>query len=277
METNNVHPIVVPYDFTAVSDLAIDHAAQIARLDGSPITLLNIIDKSTQHFIKTNNLVGGLLSEKLKAVCEECNKKYGVPFNYVLRKGRIISIRSAASDLKASLIVIGIDQPKTAVSQILRMIGTSPTPVYVVQDSIQWKPFKSIIFPVDKFEETRQKISCCVKLAKNTGAQVKLFSIKKANWGEQKNQEVVVSQIEKVLLENHIPFTLEYAKGKEVDFANELLEYGKVQNADLFVLMKKPQVYFANTFFNKDDKKVLLNIHNIPSVYVNSKDYGRYY
>lgn len=277
MEANNVHPIVVPYDFTPVSDIAIDHAAQMAKLFNNPITLINIIDKSTQYFIRSNNLIENLLNTKLKEICEVASKKYNIPVNFVIRKSRIIKIRKIADDLHASMMVIGIDQPKSAVSQVLRMIGTSPAPVYVIQKQLDWKPFKTIVFPVDKFEETRQKVSCCVKLAKTTNANVKLFSIKKKLWSDQQKQDVVIKQIKKVLIENNIPFTLDHSKGKEENFEDEILEFGKAQNADLFILMKTPQVYFANTFFHKGDKKVLLNAHNIPAVYVNSRDYGRYY
>lgn len=273
MKPVNPYPVVVPYDFTPISDVAIDHAAQIAKLCNYPITILNVVDKSTQQFIRANKLNGNLLNSKLQEICEKGIKEHDIPFNYMVRKGRIISIRQIAKELHASFLFMGIDKPKNATSRILRMIGTSPAPVYVIQDKIDWKPIKSIIFPIDGFEETRQKISCAINLAKSTGANIKLFSIKKAEWGRQKSQEVVITQIEKVLIENAVPFTLEFAKGPEEYFADELLEFGKA-NGELFILMKTPRIYFANSFFNKNDKKVLLNTHNIPAIYVNSRELG---
>jgi hypothetical protein len=273
MEPIKPYPVIVPYDFTPISDIAIDHAAEIAKLCNYPITILNIVDKSTQFFIKENNIIGNLLNSKLQSICEEGSKKFNIPFNYLLQKSRVISIRKIAAELHASFLVIGIDKPKTDASTILRMIGTSPAPVYVIQDKIEWKPIKSIIFPIDGFVETRQKISCAINLARSTGANLKLFSIKKAGWGRQKTQEVVIAQIEKELIEHKIDFTLEFAKGQEEYFADELLEYGKA-NGELFILMKTPRTFFANTFFDKSDKKVLLNTHNIPTVYVNSREVG---
>jgi nucleotide-binding universal stress UspA family protein len=276
MEGIKDQPILVPYDFTPVSDVALAHAANYSQICGNPIIILNIVDDSTQKFLKHHNQIDTFLNKKLQIISEEIADKYKVKTSSLVRKGKIISIRSIADELGISIMFIGIDQPQTLASKVLKVVGSSPAPVYIVQGDVPWKEIRTLVFPVDDFEETRQKISCTVKLAKQTNAKVKLLSISLDDRDRQLNQEVRVKQIEKILLENRIPFTTEYAKQKEKNFADELLEYAQTNNGDIFILMKTPRTFFPNLFISPVDKKVLLNSHNIPSIYINPRDIGRY-
>ncbi|MFA4851473.1 MAG: universal stress protein [Bacteroidales bacterium] len=276
MTTKENHPILVPYDFTSVSDVAIIHAASIAKLTGYPLIILNIVDESTQKFLKQHNQIEKFLNINLEKICEKTRKNFHVKVSFLIKKGSIISIRNIAENLHISYMFIGIDQPHTLASQVLRMIGNSPAPVYVVQGNIKWKDINTIVFPVDSYEETRQKISCTIIIAKYTNATVRLFSIKLRNKERQYTQDVRVRQIEKMLLEKEIPFVTDYATRDEKEFPDELPEYATTNNADLFILMKTPTLYFNNLFINPIDKKVLLNSQNIPSIYINPRDVGRY-
>jgi len=270
------HPILVPYDFTPVSDVALAHAASYSQICGDPIIILNIVDESTLKFLKHHNQIDQFLNKKLQVISEEIADKYNVKTSSLVRKGKIISIRNIAEELAISIMFIGIDQPQTLASKVLKVVGSSPAPVYVVQGEIKWKDIKTVVFPVDDFEETRQKIGCTVKLAKQTNAKVNLLSITLDDRDRQINQEVRVKQIEKALLEHRIPFETEYAKQKEKNFADELLEYAQINKADILILMKTPRTFFPNLFISPVDRKVLLNSHNIPSIYINSRDVGRY-
>lgn len=276
METKKEHPILIPYDFTSVSDVAITHAAEFSKLCGQPLIVLNIIDESTRKFFRYHSQINQLLNTQLDNICKRAAKKYKVPVSYLVREGEILSINNVAKELSISYMFIGIDQPHTLVSKVLRMIGSSPVPVYVVQGNIEWKNIKTIAFPVDSYEETRQKTACAVKLAKLNKATVKLFSVYIKEKEQNTIQRVRVKQIEKMLFENEVPYTTEYAQGEEEDFADELLEYGQANKTDMYVLMKTPRTYFSNYFFSAVDKKVLLNTHNVPSVYVNPRDAGIY-
>jgi len=272
----DVQPILIPYDFTSVSDVAIEHAANLAKLTNQPLIILNILDESTLKFLKSHDKIEHFLKTNLEVLCKKVIKKHNVSADFLIKKGSILSISDTAKELNISYMFIGIDQPHTLASKVFKMIGCSPAPVYVIQGNIKWKDVKTIVFPVDSFEETRQKISCTMKIAKLTNASVKLFSIYLRDKEKQYYQDVRLKQIEKQLRENEIPYTSEYAKEEE-KFPDELLKYAEANNGDLFILMKTPRLYFANIFINPVDKKVLLNTQNIPSIYINHRDVGRYY
>jgi hypothetical protein len=270
------YPILIPYDFTSVSDKAIEHAARISKLTRSPLIILNIVDESTLKFLKRHNYLEKFLNIGLEKICEKIRNKFHVKVTFLIKKVGVYSIRDIAEKMHISFMVIGIDQPQTLASKVLRMIGNSPSPVYVVQGDIKWKNINTIVFPVDSYEETRQKISCTIKIAKYTKATVRLFSVKLKDKERQYFQDVRVRQIEKMLLEKEIPFITDYATRDEKEFSDELPEYAAAHNADLFILMKTPRLYFNNTYINPIDKKVLLNSQNIPSIYINPRDMGRY-
>jgi len=270
----DTHPILVPYDFTPVSDFALSHAVHFAKLSRKTIILLNVLDEATQKLLKRSNKMEQFLKDNLDAICKKNTKKIKVQINYLIKKTDLLYIRDIAKDIKASMMFIGIDQPHTLASKTLRMIGTSPCPVYVVQGNIEWRGAKMIVFPVDSYEETRQKISCTLKIAKFTGATVRLFSINIRDKERKYIHNIRVKQIEKLLEENEIPFITDLAKRDEKYFPDELQEYAKENDADLFILMKTPRLYFNNLFVNPIDKKVLLNSQNIPSVYINPRDVG---
>jgi len=272
METQKEHPVMVPYDFTSVSDVVLTHAGNYCRISNRPLMVLNIVDNSTRKFLKQQNLVEKNLEAKLEEICQNLSSKFNISASFIIRKTNILSIRKIAAELNISFMFIGIDQPQRSASKVLKLIGTSPAPVYVLQGDVEWKPFKTIIFPVDEFEETRQKINLVYRLAKLTATTVKLFSITLNKRDYQINQEVRVKQIERKLLDNKIPFTTEYAKLKQENFANELLDYTQANRGDVLILMKTPRVYFPNLYISKFDKKILLNSHNIPSIYINARD-----
>ncbi len=276
MAAKEINPILIPYDFTSVSDIALDHAAHFAQLFEQPVTILNIVDESTKKFLGQNNKEEQLLNIDLENICKKTENKFHVKVNYLIRKGNILSIHDIAKDMNISFMFIGIDQLHTLASKVLQMISNFLAPIYVVQGNIEWKDIKTIVFPVDGTEDTLQKIFYTINIAKHTNATVRLFSINLTSKERQYVQSVRIEKIEKLLLENKIPFITDYATPIEKEFPNELLEYATANNADLFILMKTPRLFFADMFINPIDKKVLLNSQNIPSIYITSGYTGKY-
>lgn len=271
------HPIMVPYDFTGVSDTAIAHAARFSQKTGSPIVIYNIIDETTENYLKQHNQIDQFLNSKLDQICKDTITKYKIEASHQIKRGKILSIRKIADELSASFLFMGIDQPHTTASEVMKVICTSPAPVYIVQGNYEFLDPKSIVFPVDVFAETRQKVQCaitCSKLFNN--ATINLFSMRPKDKTQLFKQNVIVSQIERVLHEKRVPFTSEYAKDKISFFADELLEYAEKFDATMFVLMKTPRI-FSPSKITSGDKQVLLNTQNIPAIYVNPRDVGRYY
>ncbi|MFH0864618.1 MAG: hypothetical protein V1904_00375 [Bacteroidota bacterium] len=276
MNTQKKHPIIIPYDFTGVSDTAISHAARFSQISGNPLLILNIIDESTGNYLKQHNQMDQFIHAKLKVLCKETSAKFNIEVSFLIKKGNILSIRKIADDLSISFMFMGIDQPHTNASKVMKVVCTSPAPVYVVQGNYEFADPKYIIVPIDDFVETRQKVQCATTCSKLFKATIKLLSIKPTDKTQLFKQNVIVSQIERVLHEERVPFTFEYAKGKPADFADELLEFAQQVESRIFVLMKTPRIFSPNKI-TAIDKKVLLNSQNIPAFYVNPRDVGRYY
>lgn len=270
------HPIMVPYDFTSVSDTAIRHAARFSQITGSSVSIYNTIDASTENYLKQHNQIDQFIHSKLDLICKDIIAKYEIDANYQIKRGEILTIPKIADEIKASFLFMGIDQPHTTSSDVMKVLCTSPAPVYIVQGDYEFLDPKCIVFPVDEFEETRQKVQCAITCSRLFNATINLFSMKPGNKDQLFKQNVIVSQIERLLHKEQVPYTTEYAKEKPSYFADELLEYAQMFDATLLVLMKTPRV-FSSSKISTEEKKVLLNSLSIPVIIVNPKDVGRYY
>ena len=274
MEANKTNPILVPYDFTDISDTALFHAAHIAQLKNLPLILLNIFEKSTQNFL--NKHKGKTLNEYMENICEKYSKEFDIKVGFIIKKEKVLLVSETAKELNISYMFIGIDQSHTAASKLLRMLGNSPAPVYVVHENVEWRDIKTIVFPVDSFKETIQKTSCAIKIAKHTNATIRLFSITLKDSNLQTIQEKRVKQIQQLLTDNGVNFITDFASRDEKNFPDELSDYAKKNNADLFILMKTPKKFLANILTNPVDIKFLFNSQNTPSIYVNRNNTSLY-
>ena len=106
MNTQKKHPIMIPYDFTGVSDTAISHAARFSQITGNPVLVLNIIDESTENYLKQHNQMDQFLHSKLDKLCSDISAKYNIEATHLIKKGNIISIRKIADDLSISFMGI---------------------------------------------------------------------------------------------------------------------------------------------------------------------------
>ena len=96
--------ILIPYDFSELSDYAVKHAVQIAKITESSLVFLHVIDDlSREH---------DALS-KLEQVANGVIAKYGVQIECKIRPGRVsTAIKTFAETIEAYLIVMKTQKPK---------------------------------------------------------------------------------------------------------------------------------------------------------------------
>ena len=72
--------IIVAWDFSNVADYAMQHAIRFAKIIGSKVSLLHIIDKDATE-----------IESRIKIVVDDAEKKYGFRPDYILQEGSIFS------------------------------------------------------------------------------------------------------------------------------------------------------------------------------------------
>jgi len=72
--------IIVTWDFTILSEYALDAAIKLSEKTNDKIQLIHIIDKDSEKTAK---------EKLLKSVCKEVSEKYQKDIQYIVQKGTI--------------------------------------------------------------------------------------------------------------------------------------------------------------------------------------------
>ena len=261
--------ILVPVDFTSVSDCALDHAQTLALVSSAEVHLLHVIgsaDEATAAKVK--------LDAKVKQLTSGCPT---LRFEYHTRVGNIFEdIGDAAAEIGASLIIMGTHGPKglqhLVGSNALRVITHSTIPFIVVQErAIRKDGYKHIIVPLDLHKETRQKLTLVGDMAKYFGSKVHLVT-------PSETDEFLVNQ-----LRNNIKFAHQYLKDRGIDHdstvtdSNDDFEKAVVKlavkiDADLLAIMNLKQNSLLGMLGGRYEQAMITNEPQVPVMCMNPRE-----
>jgi nucleotide-binding universal stress UspA family protein len=273
IEETSVSSILFPYDFSEVSDYALKHAVINAKRFGYHIKLLNILDSRTRAYMKLNHLKEEGLKGVLSEMCEKIMKETpGLKAEYHFRPGSIKTMCKLATELGVRYMVLGIDEPKSNATEILEVTAISPVPVFVVQQGATLSEFKHLLFPIDDFHATLQKVGWTKRIAKKSGAKVSIFSINQTNAEKLYKHKKIIRQVEEFFDKFNVKTETHFAKGKISEFPDEALAFGLENKCDCFIIMHRPKKRFSSVA--TIDKKLMFNDGKIPVLCVNIRDVG---
>jgi len=271
--------IVVPVDFSEVSDVAIGHAIGIAKQLNVKVSLLHILDKKSKVVLKKQNNTVEDIIYKLTNQSKELSLKNNVEVDFVIKEGGIFTlIPEVVKDLGAMLVVMGVHGKKGIQyllgSYALKVITGVNVPTITVQKG---KPFgdgyDKIVVPLDNSDNTRQKFKWAVFVSQFLKSELHVvipeetdeFAIRRLN----KN----LGQVEKILKDNEVNYLIKQIPGKG-GFAKKILNYSKDVHADLLMIMTAPDQLMAGVIFDSAEEPIINNKEQIPVMCVNPKDLG---
>ena len=165
--------ILVPVDFTKVSDIAIEHALLMGKTIAANIHLIHIVDNK-KHVSEARL--------KLEALKDRIRVESGVEIHTHVRIGNIFEdIDKAATEMDAALIIMGTHGARgmqfMSGSRALKIVTESSIPFIVVQErTIRQHGYNRIVVPLDLHKETKQKLSAVRDVAKYFNSKVYLIS-----------------------------------------------------------------------------------------------------
>ncbi|MCA1761470.1 MAG: universal stress protein [Flavobacteriales bacterium] len=164
--------ILVPTDFTQVSQTALNHSIKIARSANATITLLHVVPK-------TDMLPEA--KEKLKVAREMAKSETGFDVSTTARVGTIFEdIGELADELDANMVVMGTHGLKglqfITGSRALKIVTSASTPFIIVQEKeIGENGYDDIVVPLDLHKETKQKLSLVANMAEYFNSRIHLI------------------------------------------------------------------------------------------------------
>jgi nucleotide-binding universal stress UspA family protein len=189
---NIYNTILVPTDFGERSLIALEESFNLSKITGLEITLLHVIRDNQNLF----SAFGGERSKSMKKeyesqlrsqlqeIAADATSRSGTRVNAIVSHGKAYDkILKSSHLLQSRFIVQGINNEKPGSgknhigSNALRVINKAECPVITVKNPHSYNGCRSILLPLDLTEETRQKVSHGIEMAKIFGSDIKVVSV----------------------------------------------------------------------------------------------------
>lgn len=263
--------ILLPYNFSALSNQAAQHALQLAKFFGYRLKLFNRYDKVTCEYLRTAKLSREDLGSQLEEVASRLRTEHNVEVDYCIRKGSLKVLNTVAEDLKVAFSVFGLGQGVNR-RPMFKVLRKSPVPVYIVHEGLPEPSFTNLLFPLDDFPGSRQKVGLAARLAQATKAKIHVFSVNKTSKDDTYEHLKIVDQVEDFFAKRNLEVVSEVSEAGMNDFAGELLHYGRKANCDCLVMILRPSGSFRPV--HPRDRQLIFNDENIPVFCINLRDVG---
>lgn len=258
MNRIKTNKILVPIDFSDISENAIVHAGVLAALNNGELLFLHVQKKRelidiilpalNQDSIKP---LTDSLSLRLQKLAAREEKNTGVKITSDVVAGNITSeIVKVAEKNNVDLIVMGT-RGKDSVNDLFmgsnsyRALTKSQVPILTVQETRGNSSYKNILIPIDTSAHSRQKVDSAIYLAKKCGANLHVVClIGKGEEDQTYKMEVILKQIHKFAKENNVH--CEGVIENSVNRAETTLSYAQKVHADLIVIMTDQHAEFSS-------------------------------
>jgi nucleotide-binding universal stress UspA family protein len=265
--------IIVPWDFSPVSENALNYAIKIAGFtEGSSIDIIHVYEAG--GMFSKNKLSQDELCEKVKSETVRIKEKYGVDVKPVVQEGSIFhTISEYAFDVEAGIVVMGTHGikgvQKLTGSWALKVIAGSNVPYLVIQDAPQRERiFENIVLPLDYRVNEQERLRWTIKTAMQFKSKVQLFLPFATDAGIQKKVNYNLTFAKKHLEAHNIAFDVHTA-GKGINYSDAIIKFALDIEADLILIMTTPNLDFTDYMFGAQEQYIIANNAKIPVLCVN--------
>ena len=268
--SQTLRKILVPTDFSTVSENAIDHALTLASHSSAEVYLMHVVSK-VGEVEDARKRLDELISRTLPKAGE-------VKLHKLVRVGSIYEdIGDAAAEIDASLIVMGTHGMRgmqfLTGSRALRVITSSQVPFIVVQErSIKAGGYDSIVVPLDLHKETRQKLTLVADMAKYFNSKVYLITPREDDEFLHKQLVNNIKFANQYLDERGIPHDATIAEEDSNDFVKAVVRHAVKLDADLITIMNLAQGNIFGVLGVPYEQEILTNEAHIPVMCMNPRE-----
>ena len=235
--------IIVPFDFTENSDIAVIHAVQIAKIVNSQVLLIYFHD------------AGGIFTSKSKIADKEkeINAKFDETINkikakysfssisYGFKNGKPKSVLKSLMDEKnITLSIMGPDYKSPTVEinpvEFVSLVKEINTPVIFTKKPPINEYYRELVVPVEYDKKYKEELKWIIFLAKSYKCNVNLIRENPENKYIKKQIENNVYFTKKLLDANKIIYGLKMAN-TEICFKNAIFNFAQSIDADLIIVM----------------------------------------
>ncbi|MEX1003581.1 MAG: universal stress protein [Crocinitomicaceae bacterium] len=254
--------LLIPIDFTRVTENALVFARQVADKDENELVLLHIAEEGKEAEAE----------EKIKTLIKTQSVDYAGEISYQISKGKVLrDIGKIARDIHAAFIIMGAHNAsklqKVFGSNAIQVIGRSKCPFIVVQEKTKYKPIKKIAMTIDLEKESIQVVKTAVKICKYFDSELILIGGKHTDPNfKQKvmtNMRIAISHLK----ENNIKSSVELLDRK--NFMEGLMTFCKKENVAMLAATYYPDTF--QIFSQKFVQSLISNELGLPLLTVDAE------
>ena len=245
----NTKKILIPIDFSATSNRAIEHGAYLAKLTKGELVFLHV-QKKTELIdviipalkLKNTTAITSFLKEKLTRLAEETSKEFDIKVSAHVCVGNITSeIVKTAQEQKIGIIILGTQGGDSNNDLFLgsnsyRLLTKSHIPVMTIRTISPKLGYKNIVLPIDLSSHSRQKVHMSIQLASKCESHLHVLGLLAKNDDQHKFKlDVILPQIQKLAESKKV--TCSYEIKTTPNMAKTTLAFAKNKKADLIITM----------------------------------------
>jgi len=267
MEENS-NFILIPWDFTKVSENALLHGIKIAKMTEDTIIIQHVVEKKMSPEKEKEVL------KKLDNVKEKFENLFGVKIQVLISKGNIFSaISNFANKNLASMVIMGTHgvkgMQKITGSWALKVISGSKVPFMVVQDKPgDWDKYNNIVFPVDFREENKDKLRWAIFMGKYFDSKVYILKSKEIDPKLVKKTNTYLNFAVKFLIQNRLDYEI-CELPLSSNLAKDTLDFAQDLNADLILITTTKNITPAKFLLGMQEQYIIANSSRIPVMCLN--------
>ncbi len=253
--------ILIPIDFTEQSLTAVKQSYNLAKYTHSRLVLLYCYEKRGMERF-----------EEMKELAKKTEQESGLPTDFMTVKGNVYEeTYKVAKEIGSTLIMVGLEShiefKDIFKSSAFSMIRKSPCPVITIRGRENRDGCENILLPLDLSTESREKVDVAIQFAKYYNASIRLLAIFSPSDEGYENQLLAYShQVKQFIKSKGIP-----CSNKSIgtdDISKTVVEYANKIEADLIIVMNKPDLSIKE-FFSGTDVQKIIDISNIAVMIVN--------
>ena len=254
---------IVPYDFTPVSQKALEYALFLGKHVDTEILLLHLAPDKTKGMVMKNKLDD--LKETIKA-------PIGVDITTLTNVGNIFTdIGKIAKEKHAQLIIMGTHgkrglQSLTG-SYAMKVVTSAECPFLIVQKETKVEEIKSVIVPIDLTKESMQIIHIAGDMAHMLKAKVHVLAEKQSD--QILNQRIVnrISIVKDSYEERKNEAEVHMVK--KGNYGKRIIEHVKNNDGGMIAIAYHTESLLPQ--FDSFAQNLMMNKEALPFLIVNSK------
>ncbi|MES2587962.1 MAG: universal stress protein [Bacteroidota bacterium] len=256
---------LIPFDFSPVSQNAVDQAIKFVEFTGGEISILHVVND--KELYRRKDL-------QLKQYIESLGKHENIIISgHVVVGNNLMDIGKIAEYHGIDLVMMGthgVDaMQKIFGSNSMKIIRNSIVPFFIFQEGYKFKKLNKIVLPFSIETKSMQVLRFASKLSKLYDAEIHLIGRVQSDEYFRHSENTNILMASKFMKQEGVAFHFEILDVSKGEFQEKVLEYCEKIDSELIAT-----TFYSDSLlpmFEKFVQNLIINKNHIPVLCINAE------